>query len=357
MGQLSVLGSIFLYVVTFGLSGLLSIVPVRNKFIKILLVMLPPVLLATFRYKVGYDYGTYIYGYEVFSQREFSEIFQDYQTGDPIAFYLVTKFAAMLGSERIYLMVLAILALLPATIFILTEWTDKKTLPLVIFCHMFNGFLFSLSACKQGIAISILMLSLKYVYNRKPLKFLLCVAVAFLFHSTAIVFIVVYFFLNSKGNMSTFKKILIVAGCIFVILNLQPILEGFLDGKYEGYATNIVEGKNRTFWLYSAITLIFLFFRDKFVEIDKRNDLFIMMMAVGAIFQYLGFTNAFSKRIGEYFLIAEVFLIPQSVYVFTQNSRKVVNLLIVVYIVALFLIATPIAESGMGFVPYQYKFW
>ena len=357
MGQLSVLGSIFLYVGTFGLSGLLSVAPVRNKFIKLILVVIPPVLLATFRYNIGYDYGSYIYGYEIFTQKTFVEIFGTYEPGDPIAYYLIAKFATLFNTERFFLMLLAILSLLPATIFILTEWTDKKTLPLVLFCHMFGPFIFSLSACKQGVALSILMLSLKYVYQRKPIKFFLCVAIAFLFHSTAVVFIFVYFFLNNKGDMSTIKKVLIIAACIFVIINLQPILEGFLDGKYEGYATEIVKGKNRTFWLYSVITLIFICFRDKFTEMDKRNDLFIMMMVVGAIFQYLGFTNAFSKRIGEYFIMAGVFLIPQSIYVFTENSRKFVKLLIVIYIVSLFLIATPTASSGMGFIPYQYKIW
>lgn len=357
MGQLSVVGSILFYIGTFGLSSLVSKANTPNRLVKLFLVIIPPVLLATFRYNIGYDYGSYIMGYNNLMHISFESIIAGYKVGDPIAYYLITKIATVFNSDRAYLMFLAILSLIPGIFYILTEWDDINTQPMAIFIYMFIPFIFSLSACKQGIAISILMFSLKYVYERKPIKFALCVAVAFLFHSTAIVFLLVYFFLNNKGDLSTLKKVLIVIGCLFVIMNLQWVLGGVMDGRYEAYATDSVEGKNRTFWLYSLIAFIFLFFRKKLIEIDKRNELLIMMMVVGAICQYLGFSNAFAKRIGEYFLMAQVFLIPQCIYLFTENSRRLANLLIVLYIVAIFVISTPIATSGMGFVPYQFKFW
>lgn len=357
MGQLSVVGSILLYVGTFGLSGLMSKVNMQNRFVKLLLVIIPPVFLATFRYNIGYDYGSYIWGYNNAFDIIYESIIAGYEVGDSLAFELITKIATVFNSDRAYLMILAILSLVPGISYILREWDDMDTQPMIIFIYMFSPFIFSLSACKQGIALSILMFSLKYVYDRKPIKFALCVAVAFLFHSTAIVFLLVYFFLNNVGDLSTLKKVLIVVGCLFVIMNLQWVLENVMGGRYEVYAIDSVEGRNRTFWLYTFITFIFLLFRTKLIAIDKRNELLIMMMAVGAICQYLGFSNAFAKRIGEYFLMAQVFLIPQCIYLFTENSKKLTNLLIVVYIVAVFLIANPTVASGMGFVPYQFKFW
>lgn len=357
MGQLSVVGSILFYIGTFGLSGLMSKVNTQKRLVKLLLVIIPPVFLATFRYNIGYDYGSYIWAYNNVFDMTYEFILAGYEVGDPIAYYLITKIATVFNSDRAYLMILAILSLIPGVSYILREWDDTDTQPMIIFIYMFSPFIFSLSACKQGIALSILMFSLKYVYDRKPIKFALCVAVAFLFHSTAIVFLLVYFFLNSLGDLSRLKKVLIVVGCLFVIMNLQWVLGNVMGGRYEAYAIDSVEGRNRTFWLYTLITFIFLLFRKKLVAIDKRNELLIMMMVVGAICQYLGFSNAFAKRIGEYFLMAQVFLIPQCIYLFTKDSRKLVKLLIVIYIVAIFLIASPIASSGMGFVPYQFKFW
>ena len=63
MGQLSVLGSILLYLGTFGISGIICKANIQNKFLKLFLVIIPPLFLATFRYNVGYDYGSYITGY------------------------------------------------------------------------------------------------------------------------------------------------------------------------------------------------------------------------------------------------------------------------------------------------------
>lgn len=356
MGQLSIVGSILFYIGTFGLSGIISKAKIPNKFIKLLLIILPPVVLATFRYNVGYDYNSYILAYSNSFNTTYESILAEYKLGDPIAYYLITKMTTMFNSERVFLMILAMLAIIPGIIYIIRDWDNWHTQPMIIFIYLFNPFIFSLSACKQGIALSILMLSLKYVYERKPIKFTMCVVIASLFHSTAIVFFLVYFFLNNRGNLSTVKKILIIIGCLFVIMNLQLVLGNILNGRYEDYAISTVEGENRTFWLYSLITGFFLLFRKRLTAMDKRNELLIMMMIVGTLCQYLGFSNAFAKRIGEYFLMAQVFLIPQSVYLFTENSRKLVNFLIIAYIVAIFLIANPIAVSGMGFVPYQFKF-
>lgn len=357
MGQLSVVGSILFYLGTFGLSGILCKANIHNNFLKLLLVIIPPVLLATFRYNIGYDYGSYIIGYYNSFDVTYKSIIEGYELGDPIAFNLISKFATMFNSERVYLMLLALFSLVPGVIYILQEWDNSDIQPMIMFVFLFNPFIFSFSACKQGIALSFLMLSLKYVYDRKPIKFALCVAVAFLFHSTALVFVFVYFFLNGKGNLSAGKKFLIIIGCLLVIMNLEAILGNVMGGRYESYAVDTVEGKNRTFWLYSLIAIVFLLFRKILVKIDKRNELLIMMLVVGAICQYLGFFNAFTKRIGEYFLMSQVFLIPQSIYVFTEESKQFVKLFIIIYIVAIFLIGSPIAPSGMGFVPYQYKLW
>lgn len=354
--QLSVLGSILLYVGTFGLSALASNFKIKNKFLKFFIIILPPVFLATFRYNIGYDYGSYIQGFINSYDCTLESIFSSYDIGDPIAYNFITKVMTFFDSDRLFLMVLSLLSLIPGLIYILNDWKDVNTKSLMIFIYLFIPFIFSFSACKQGIALSILIYSLKYVFNRKLFKFLLCVLLAFLFHSTSIIFIFVYFMLDKKGNFSLLKKIFLIIACVFIIINLQLILEGFMGGRYETYAIDNVEGRNRTFWLYSLLASIFLIFRKKLILIDKRNDLLIMMMIIGAITQYLGFSNAFAKRIGEYFLVAQVFLIPQCIYIFKRSSRSLIFVLIVLYVVGIFLIANPTASSGMGFVPYRFIF-
>ena len=165
--QLSVLGSILLYVGTFGLSALASNFKIKNKFLKFFIIILPPVFLATFRYNIGYDYGSYIQGFINSYDCTLESIFSSYDIGDPIAYNFITKVMTFFDSDRLFLMVLSLLSLIPGLIYILNDWKDVNTKSLMIFIYLFIPFIFSFSACKQGIALSILIYSLKYVFNRK----------------------------------------------------------------------------------------------------------------------------------------------------------------------------------------------
>lgn len=357
MGQLSVLGSIFYYIISFGVPSLICSKNIRNKVQKFALMSVLPLILATIRYNVGYDYGSYMEGYHNSFFITYKSIFLNYKLGDPIGFDLVTKFATIFNSERIYLLILAALCLIPATIYIINQWDDTSIQPLILFCYYFTSYIFSFSAIKQGIAISFLMCSTTYIIKRKPIPFIILIGIACLFHSSAVVFIFTYFLWSKEKMVSTWKKWGVVVGCFVIMVNLQSVLSNFWGGRYEAYAVDIVEGANKSFFLYMLWALIFLVFRKMLVSFDERNELFIMMMLIGALFQILGFYNAFTKRIGEYFVMAQIFLIPQMPYVVVENQRKLVKVLIYIYIVFIFVVSTPMAESGMGFIPFSYKLY
>ena len=306
MGQLSVFGSIFYYLVSFGVPSLMCGKNMKNRATKILLISILPLLLATIRYNVGYDYGSYITGYYNSFSVSYKDIFLNYRFGDPIAFDLVTKFATMFNSERIYLLILGILTLIPVCIYIITQWDDTSIQPQILFCYFFTSYIFSFSAIKQGIALSFLMCSITYIIKRKPVQFIILVSIAFSFHSSALVFLFTYFFWSRKKEVSILKKWIIIGSCIVVMINLQSILANFLDGRYEAYAIDTVAGANKSFWLYMLWALIFLFFKNELVKFDERNELFIILMLIGAMFQIMGFYNAFTKRIGEYFVMAQI---------------------------------------------------
>ena len=284
-------------------------------------------------------------------------IFLNYKLGDPIGFNLITKFATLFNSERVYLFILGVFCLIPASIYILDQWKDKNIQPQIFFIYFFTSFLFSFSAIKQGIAISFCMWSIKYIIERKPIPFIFLIGVAFLFHSSSLVFLFTYFLWSKKRTVSSWKKWGVVGICILVMMNLQSILSNFLGGRYESYAVDSVAGANKSFMLYMLLTIIFLIFRKSLVKYDERNEFFIIMMMIGALFQILGFTNAFTKRVGEYFIIAQIFLLPQLPHLFVKGQRKFVRFLISIYIVFIFLVGNPIAPSGMGFIPYRFKLY
>lgn len=357
MGQLSVFGSILLYLIAFGIPAYASTRLHCRTWMKVLLLMLLPLLLATFRHNVGYDYGSYAGAYQYYGGVEYSSIVQNYKIGDPIGYYLFAKWAAAFGSERVFFFWMAFISLFPPMLYFLKDWADTPELPLILFMYLFGPYIFAFSAIKQGIAIGLLIFSLTYVTRRKILGFLLCIIIACSFHSTAMVFVPIYFLLNRDIELSTWKRTAIIIAVILVMVNLETVLSGLMGGRFEGYALDTVYGKNRSFWLYSLLAGVFFLYRKVLKEIDLRNDLLILMMIIGAMCQILGFSNAFAKRIGEYFAFSQIFLLPQMLFLFNERSQKVAKTLICIYVVGMFLITNPTAASGMGFVPYSYKFW
>jgi hypothetical protein len=343
-------------VVAFGVPAWFSNKLNCKRWVKILLSMVLPLMLATFRYNVGYDYGSYASAFNYYGETEYESILQSYEFGDPIGYYIFAKWAAAFGSERIFFFFLALLSLLPPMIYIFREWENSSNLPMILFMYLFGPYLFSFSAIKQGIALGILVFSLTFVSERRIIRFLICVVIASLFHFTAIAFIPVYFFINRNQEVKRWKKILIIVGVVFVMVNLGFVLSAIGVDRFESYATDVVYGRNRSFWLYLLLTVVFIVYRKSLVAIDSRNELLIMMMTVGTMCQILGFFNAFTKRIGEYFTVSQNFLLPQMLFLFNEQSKKIANILLCIYVVVMFLISHPMASSGMGFVPYSYKF-
>ena len=85
------------------------------------------------------------------------------------------------------------------------------------------------------LAISFLLLSIKYIIDRNFIKFLIFVLIATLFHTSAIVFLIIYPFTYLKW---TYKKFLIfIFMSISVSLFFNQIIELFIQitGRYEGY--------------------------------------------------------------------------------------------------------------------------
>ena len=196
------------------------------------------------------------------------------------------------------------------------------------------------------------LLSLSYVYERKPIKFAICVLVATIFHSTALVFVPIYFLCSKSGTITSWKKVLVISIAFLAIFEIDFIIAS-VGGRYLGYLDSEVEGRNLIFWMYLFWCIIFLVFRKKLVALNPKNDLLIIMFTIGTIFQILGFTNAFSKRIGEYFLVSQCILIPQLTCVFTKDSQKLAWFLLVIYQVAIFIFQYAILGQSQ-ILPYSF---
>ena len=87
-------------------------------------------------------------------------------------------------------------------------------------------FFFSFTYLRQMFAAAIIGLSIKYIIERKFLRFCVILLVAFSFHNSAIIFFPMYFIANKKYSKS--KILIIMFICLLLELQALQVVLQFL---------------------------------------------------------------------------------------------------------------------------------
>lgn len=356
--SLSIAESMALYCGIFFISANILKSNIQNKMIKLFFATILPFLISGFRYNVGWDYGSYAWGFELFDPNiPIFELFKNYKIGDSVGLDLVMLLTKSLNSQFLFFALTAMFGLVPAFLYLLNDWDDEKNIiSLAAFITCFTLLFTTYSAIKQGIAISFCLYSLRYVYKRNVIGFMLCITIAFLFHSTALIFVPVYFFWGNRNKVDGWKKICIIGVAIFFVVFIGEILQRFGGDRFKNYGIAIVATNNYSFYLMFALLTIYLIFRKKLILLDERNELLIILYTIAVIFMILGFKNAFTKRIASYFSVVQIILLPQLVFVFSKRSRLAAKILIGVYIILICMIGNTGTSENMAPIPYSFLF-
>ena len=199
---------------------------------------------------------------------------------------------------------------------------------------------------RQYISFAICIFSYQFILEKRLFPFLLCIATAFLFHKSALIFLFAYF-LNKEFPI----KYLITIFSVFFIISLSGIMNKLPLGmfflfsesvgdKMEFYTesnfltTNIVFTVlallKRSIWIILAIA-----YRKHIKNKDENFNFFFNLYFVGAM-MYILFNNTVLQIVVArgllYFNIAEIFLIPYILTIFKDDiTKRLVFLMVMVY--------------------------
>lgn len=289
-----------------------------------------------FRWGIGTDWINY---YEYFNNctTQFSD--SEFEIG-----YVILNKAIRNLTENysVFLIIHAII------VYVLLSRTILKysVNPLFSFFLLYCIMLTYLGMNRQYIALAICLYSIKYVFSREILKFLISVTVAFLFHKSAIMFLIVYF-INKEISAKYYLSILIIISGISIsgIINSLPLglfyfLGNDIGSKSEFYMNSDFLQTNslsialgilkRSIWLILAFV-----YGNRIKNKNEYYTLFLNIYFLSTII-YLLFNNTVLQIIVArgiiYFNIAEIFIIPYLISIFKNNaSRKIIFLLIIIY--------------------------
>ncbi|MDQ0200738.1 EpsG family protein [Neobacillus ginsengisoli] len=237
-------------------------------------------------------------------------------------------FSKLNFSDQGYLAVVALTIIAP----IAFTWLKNSKMPgLSVFIYITLGFFtFSFSGLRQSIAMAIVFFSFKYIQEKSLIKFILCVALAMSFHTTAIIFIFAYP-LSYLRLKSTHFFFIIPSLILIFILKTKIFL--LIYRLYKG-AAGEVESTNAYTMLFVMIFVLILayIFGSKDKE-DIRFNIYKNYMLVAILIQIFASQSSVVMRAGYYYYLFITLLLPEVVK--NQRDAKIRILVVGVLIFAL----------------------
>lgn len=161
--------------------------------------------------------------------------------------------------------------------------------------------LHELTQIRAGVASGIGLIAIEEIYNRNFWKYILLVGLATCFHTSAVIYLPLYFlktdsFNKTKWFLGSLGVIIIIKGVMERLFSYIFSYAGFLTrgGTLQGYVNNGIVGTDRLeivskFYLMAYILcLIYIFFSERIYRCDSRFYLllkiYIMSIVIRIIF-------------------------------------------------------------------------
>lgn len=294
-------------------------------------------VIACIRFDVGWDYQTYY--------RAVDEIFLPTLTHfEPLSLLLCMP-SLMTGNPFLFFIISGLI-IYPLAFYAFKKNSVFPALSLVIYVGLF--YLISCSIVRQAIAVSICLYAYRYVVRRSFSKYLLCIAIAVLFHYSSAVALIIY------PVYHWFKIWHVVLGLIAAVI-LRNVLFAVLAayGLYDDYLSNLndIEGGAMTRYFYMLIFISF-FFIIKYKGYTTEEKKMFSIIFIGLFSPYL-LGSAMGERIGYYFLIYYCYLIPLLLQGKKVYKRGIYAVIFSAYFLAMIFITSNIAGQKSAYTPYQ----
>ena len=257
-------------------------------------------LLACRDLSIGVDNSTYKSMFELNSKLSLEEIFKNSKIEQGYA--LLNKIVSIISENyQFFVAIVAIISVIPIAIMYVKE-SESSVLTLALFLTT-GIFSMYFSGLRQIIAMAFVVPAYYFTKNKKPIWFIVTVALATLFHQSAFIMLIFYPVYRTK---ITTKKFLFIIPAVLIgyIFNAQifTLLLKFMGERYED-RYGVVESTGAiTMIILFALFVVYSYFivdENKFSSDDfgLRNILIICL-----IFQLFAPVNSVAMRMNYYFI-------------------------------------------------------
>ncbi|WP_160689327.1 EpsG family protein [Clostridium sp. C2-6-12] len=360
---LSVMETIFLYIFIILSTTIFSYLSIgkysiyekyKRKIFSFLTILIPS-LFAGIRCGIGTDYN-YTYLPEFVKMASSS-----YKSRLEILYVLLNKIIIRFnGNLQCVLFVMAFLTL--SFMYLgLKQYADKISFPLAFFTYLITYYFQSYNILRQALSMAIAFFALKYVNERKLMKYFFWIMIAIGFHVGAIIMIPMYFLYNCFTNekYKYWKKALIILG-LLVFINFKNIFSPLIlklssMQHYYGYVSNIDKLSFSPYFVFKYVIYLLLplaFYRKIFnVEKLKLHCAFLVCGCIGMLAAYMKSIEI--ARMAFYLHYSIIVVFPATFKKLKGKKSLYVGWLMLIGLLGIWIYETFIKMNG-EIVPYSY---
>lgn len=318
-----------------------------KKVFKMFISILPLTLISAFRYDVGWDYlpiytnGFYMVGkYHVdwFTEPLFrfiiKVIYEIY--ADPMYLFILMSFLYSLFFSICY------------SVFGEEDKPEIYILLLVLTRHYFN----SLNIARQAIASMIALYSLKYINDKKTIKYFIFIILASQIHMSAIIYLPLYFILSKDISKKKNLFLLILLSPVLLMLAIFFIK----NTKYVKYFTTMFgnDGALAYSEVFIALTILLICIPVYHViKKDKVKTIFFNLQLITFIVSLFSIFLPNADRTIWFFSINNIFFIPSLLSCYHDKKLKLIATMVIYLFLSIVFVNQNVLTDSNSIKPYH----
>ena len=288
-------------------------------------VILTLVLVAGLRYKVGVDYSAYYKSINVYAD----SLAQSALTLNEPGFPLIARISIMINEDPATAIFLASLLTIWPALRIIYRYTDRLLLAslLFVFLGCWHG---SFNGIRQYLAATMLFCGYRYLVSKKFIKYAFFVFLAFLFHRSVVVMIMLFFAVHRKYNARNLVFIIIAS---IIVLNLYDRLfaiAGWItESNYsleDEYSNHVVNTLRVLSACTPAVCFSILYWNKKK---GPRDNVYLYFLLIHAAIRVATMRSALLYRVGIYTSLFQTIAIPELVKQLNPTIRRLITFFMV----------------------------
>lgn len=278
-------------------------------------------------------------------------------------FYLVKLISCITSNPQIFLAIISFF-IIPCIGRFIYKNSQNVVFSTLLYV-LFNIYFFNLTGMRQSLALVFLLKAYEYIKSDNTKKFIIYTVIASLFHSSAIIFLILLALKKIKYKKKYYFLTIFISIVAFIFLKPIFIAIANIIGKYSGYIDSKDFGVSNyfgslfqfllTFAVYSFC--IFMYFANSKKQKNNSHNYFdigLWLLSLNVICQFMAMKMNIIGRMNQYFWIYSIILIPNLILLEKKSKKRMLLCVTIIFLALLYWFIVGIYRPEWnGAIPYS----